>query len=338
MNERHIQLEHGGGGRLSRELIERIIVPRFGQGPLAGLPDAASLPLGAAQVVFSTDSYVVSPLEFPGGSIGDLAVYGSVNDVAVAGGRPLWLSVGLILEEGLPMAVLEHTLDDLASAADSAGVTVVTGDTKVVERGKCDGLFINTACIGEALPEFNLSTACIRPGDVVLANGTLGDHGMAIMAARTGLTSAAPESDTASVWPCVEALRQWGDGVRFMRDPTRGGTAAVLNEIVSGTQQLGIVIDESQLPVSSRGRAVSEILGIDLLHSACEGRVIAVVSPGIVEKALAAWHPLPAGRDAAVFGRVTDEKDLHGTVAAETLTGGRRIVDVPRGELLPRIC
>jgi len=339
MTDACIQLAHGGGGRLSRTLIEQCIVPRFGDGPLRGLPDAAALAAEGHALIFSTDSFVVSPLEFPGGNIGHLAVHGSVNDVAVAGGRPRWLSLALILEEGLAMSVLERVLDTVRAAADEAGVTVVTGDTKVVERGKADGLYINTAVLGEALPGFNLSPCNIQPGDMVLASGTLGDHGMAVMAARNGLSpEGGPVSDTASVIPWVEALLPWAETVRFMRDPTRGGVAAVLNEIVEQRHDVGILLDEPGMPFSSPVRATADMLGMDPLQAACEGRVLAVCAPHIAETILACWRALPSGDTAAVIGTVSDDRTLAGLVAAHTLTGGRRIVDVPRGELLPRIC
>jgi hydrogenase expression/formation protein HypE len=333
-----IQLEHGGGGRLARELIQGAILSRFGDGPLKGLPDAATVRLGDCDIVYTTDSFVVSPLEFPGGNIGDLAVHGSVNDVAVAGGRPLWLSVGLVLEEGLPGDLLAEVLDSLASAARDAGVTVATGDTKVVERGKCDGMFINTSCIGERIDAFSLGSDRILPGDVVLASGSLGDHGMAIMSCRNSLSGRGPVSDTASVWPFVEAVLPFAQSVRFMRDPTRGGAAAVLNEMVENRSDAGIVLDEESLPVSARSAAIADILGLDILHSASEGRIIAVCAAEVAAEILAAWRTLQGGEAATTIGRIVDDPPMCGLVSADTITGGRRIVDVPRGELLPRIC
>ena len=222
-----IQLAHGGGGRLMRELVEREILPRFGDGPLRGLPDGATLPSPGERLVFTTDSFVVQPLEFPGGNIGDLAVHGTVNDLAVCGGEPKWLSLALIIEEGLPFAVLGRILDSVRAAADACGVTVATGDTKVVPCGQGDGLYINTAGIGQALPEFALSPAKICEGDCVLVSGNLADHGMAVMAARggNGFVSC-PQSDTGPVHRLVMAARVCGGAVRYMRDPTRGGAAA----------------------------------------------------------------------------------------------------------------
>jgi len=324
-DDKIIQIAHGGGGRLSRDLIETEIVPRFGSGLLHGLPDAARLSTDAGELIFTTDSFVVQPLEFPGGNIGDLAVHGTVNDISVSGGIPRWISLALILEEGLPFSLLGKVLDSIRSAADECNVTVATGDTKVVARGQGDGIYINTAGIGFALPSFNLGTARIRKGDRVLVSGTLADHGMAVLSARQDLGfENGPESDTASVQKLVTAAHEFGESVRFMRDPTRGGVATVLNEIVEG-----------DLPLAPATRAVSELLGIDPLHVASEGRMILVCSPEVESEILDAWHILPEGADAVRLGSVTGDA---GRVAMETVTGGHRLVDVPRGELLPRIC
>ncbi len=333
-----VQLGHGGGGRLSRELINMAVVSRFGDGPLRGLPDAATLSANSGEVVFSTDSFVVSPLEFPGGNIGHLAVHGSINDVAVAGGWPRWLSLALILEEGLPFAVLDRVLDAVRDAAAKADVVVATGDTKVVERGKCDGLYINTACIGERVEDWRLDAAAVRPGDVILISGTLGDHGMAIMAARNGMAAGGPVSDCASVYPFVDAALPYAAEVRFMRDPTRGGVAAVLNEMVEGATSAGIEIDETCLPLAPGTQAVADMLGLDPLYAACEGRVLLVCAAGAADAILGAWSKLPGGAQAARLGHVSAEAPLAGLVAALTVTGGRRIVDLPGGEILPRIC
>ncbi len=330
-----VLLAHGGGGLLSRELIDREIVSRFGQGPLAGLPDAAVLPAIGGNLVFSTDSFVVSPLEFPGGNIGHLAVHGTVNDIAVSGGRPLWLSLGLIIEEGLPLSTLQRVLDAVKTAADECGVKVATGDTKVVAKGQCDGIYVNTAGIGPALEGFCLSPQTLLEGDRVLVSGPLGDHGMAVLAARKGIDiENGPQSDTGPVHRLVETAHAFAKGVRFMRDPTRGGAAAVLNEIVEDLP-VGIVLDETAIPLSSGARAVAELLGLDPLHVASEGRVILVCSDDAAECILAAWHALDEGRGATCIGTVSTDA---GRVILETCTGGRRLVDVPRGELLPRIC
>lgn len=333
MTER-IQLAHGGGGRMLRALIEREIVPRFGEGPLDGLPDAAMLGVEKGAILFTTDAFVVQPLEFPGGSLGHLAVHGTVNDLAVSGAAPRWLSLALILEEGLPLALLRRILDDVQAAAADCGVRVVTGDTKVVPHGQCDGMYAATAGVGVALPGLDLSPDRIQPGDRVLTSGTVGDHGMAVMAAREfpGL-DAGPQSDTAPVHRLVAALVEFGQAIRFMRDPTRGGLAGVLNEIA---EQRSIVLREDALPVASSARVVAEMLGFDLLNSASEGRVVLICAPESVAPILDKWHSLPEGRDAAVIGTISSAD--RGRVALETVTGGRRLVDVPTGDLLPRIC
>ena len=341
-----IQLAHGGGGRLSRDLIASEILPRFGDGPLRGLPDAATLPAPEGRLVFTTDSFVVQPLEFPGGNIGHLAVHGTVNDLAVAGGVPRWLSLGLILEEGLPIEVLRRVLDAIRTAADECDVTVATGDLKVVARGQCDGLYANTAGIGEALPGFELSTERICPGDRVLVSGPLGDHGMAVLAAREGIRiENGPESDTAPVHRLVRAAHGHAPDIRFMRDPTRGGLAAVLNEMVE-EKPLTVTVRERDLPLARGTRAVSEMLGLDPLHVASEGRVVLVCSEGAAPDVLSAWQALPEGEAAACIGTVAESpagdgrtrSGAAGRVVMETVTGGHRLVDVPRGELLPRIC
>ncbi len=330
-----VLLAHGGGGRLSRELIAAEILPRFGDGPLSGLPDAASLGIASQQILFTTDSYVVQPLEFPGGNIGHLAVHGTVNDLAVAGGRPRWISLGLILEEGLPLTTLRQVLDAVREAAQACDVRVVTGDTKVVRRGQCDGMYVNTSGIGEAFPGFDLGPDRVTPGDVVLVSGPLGDHGMAVLAAREGLVLAAgPRSDTGPVHRLVEAAQPWAAQVRFMRDPTRGGLSAVLNEIVAG-RSVGIELREVDVPFCATTRAAAEITGLDLLQVASEGRLVAICGPGVGAPILEAWRAQPEGRGAVRIGEVTDEA---GRVVLQTSIGGRRLVDLPHGELLPRIC
>ena len=330
-----VQLAHGGGGILSRNLIRDEIVSRFGQGPLAGLPDAARVAIGGHDVVFTTDSYVVSPIEFPGGNIGHLAVHGTVNDLAVCGARPRWLSLALILEEGLSFDLLRRVLDTVRDAAADCGVQVATGDTKVVARGQCDRLFINTAGIGDPIPGFRLDPASIRPGDCVLASGTLGDHGMAVLAARQGIDiTGGPVSDTAPVHRLVEAVAPYAGDVRFMRDPTRGGAAAVLNEVVE-KQAFGILLHEAAMPYSAGAKAAAELLGLELLNVACEGRLLMVCGPDVCDRILDTWRRMPEGRNAGVIGEVTDRA---GAVLLETLMGGRRLVDIPQGEVLPRIC
>jgi hydrogenase expression/formation protein HypE len=331
-----ILLGHGGGGRLSRELIEEHIAPRFSEGPLRGFPDAARLAIGGASIVFTTDSFVVSPKRFPGGDIGDLAVYGTVNDIAVCGGRPLWLSLALICEEGLPFEELDGVLDSVARAAARCGVWVATGDTKVVAKGQCDGLYVNTAGIGEALPGFDLGAERLREGDVVIASGDLGDHGMAVMAARAGMDLRGRlVSDTGPVHGLVLALGDLAPAIRFMRDPTRGGAASTLNEMLGGRTDVGVALRERDLPFSEGARAVAEVLGVDLLHVASEGRALLVSAPEAAAEVLERWRRAPEGRGARAIGTVTRDR---GRVVLETAIGGRRLVDVPQGELLPRIC
>ncbi len=335
MSQELVQLGHGGGGRLSRALVEEEILPRFGDGPLRGLPDGASLKLEGVDLVFTTDSYVVRPSEFPGGNIGHLAVHGTVNDLAVSGAKPLWLSLGMILEEGLELALLRRVLDAVRDAAAECGVLVVTGDTKVVARGQADGLYLNTAGIGIAHPGYELDPASVRPGDVVLSSGCLGDHGVAVMAAREGIAITSDlRSDTAPVHRLVEAALPHAASVRFMRDPTRGGLAAVLGEIAE-SGAAGFLLDEEALPFSPGARAIAEMLGLDLMHVASEGRMLLICAEEAAEPILAAWRSLPEGEGAARLGHATEEK---GRVVLETAIGGRRLVDVPQGELLPRIC
>ena len=334
MTER-IQLAHGGGGGLTHQLIESQILPRFGEGPLAGLPDSAVLARPPGPLAFTTDSFVVQPLIFPGGNIGHLAVHGTVNDLAVAGARPRWISLAMILEEGLPLTTLETVLDAVVDAARAAGVVVATGDTKVVPRGLCDGLYLNTAGIGEMLPELTLSPERIRPGDLIVASGTLGDHGLAVLAARAhlGLTHG-PVSDTAPVHDLVAALTPCGHGVRCMRDPTRGGTAAVLNEMAAASDTT-FILEESRLPLAPATEAAAALLGLDILHMASEGRILLVCDPASAAPLLAHWQALPAGADATVIGRVAAGPPR---LLLETLAGAQRLVTVPRGDLLPRIC
>jgi len=336
MNEQTIQLGHGGGGLLSRELIQREIVSRFGGGALKGLPDGATLPVPPGRsMVFTTDSFVVQPLEFPGGNIGDLAVHGTVNDLAVCGSIPCWLSLALILEEGLPLATLRRVLDSVKRASKDCGVEVVTGDTKVVARGQCDGLYVNTAGIGEAMAGFDLAVERVATGDHVLVSGPVGDHGMAVLAAREGIRiTHGVSSDTGPVHRLVQAVREFAPKIKFMRDPTRGGLASVLNEVVED-QPVGILLRESEIPFSAGAKAAAEMLGVDLLQVASEGRMIMLCEATVSESVLKAWRNLPEGRRAVRIGEVTGTK---GRVILETVTGGRRLVDVPRGELLPRIC
>ncbi len=332
-----IQLAHGGGGRLMAEFIESQIRSRFGNGPLRDLPDAARLPWSGSAVLFTTDSYVVQPRSFPGGDLGSLAVHGTVNDLAVSGARARWLSLSLILEEGVPLSEVEQVLDSAAAAARACGVVIATGDTKVVGRGQCDGLFVNTAGIGEPIAGYVLSRERIRPGDRVLVSGPIGDHGLAVMAAREriALPGGGPVSDSAPVVALVEAAASLAAGVHWMRDPTRGGLAAALNECARG-QPWGIELIEERIPVAPATGALAELLGVDVLHVACEGRIVAICSPDIAEEVLRLWQGCEGGRSAADIGVVVERPA--GSVVLVTRIGGRRLVDLPRGELLPRIC
>jgi len=330
-----IQLAHGGGGYLSHELVRTEILTRFGAGPLAGLPDAATLPNPGGPLVFTTDSFVVQPLFFPGGNIGELAVFGTANDIAVSGGRPLWLSLGLILEEGLPLDTLRRVLDSIQAAAARCQVEVVTGDTKVVRRGQCDGLYVNTAGLGVRLPGFSADRAPLRIGDALITSGPLGEHGAAVLAARGQIPLLnAPASDAGPVQFLVADIGAGAPAVRFMRDPTRGGAAAVLNEMIDG-QPVGLLIDETRLPLTPAVAAVTELMGLDPLHLPSEGRILAVCDEAAAESILAAWRRRPEGAGACRIGTVTADA---GRVILNTRTGGRRLVDQPRGELLPRIC
>lgn len=331
-----ILLAHGGGGRAARELIETEIIPRFSGPTCTALPDAASLRLPTQAAVFTTDSFVVKPLQFPGGNIGSLAVHGTVNDLAVSGAKPACLSCGLILEEGLPLATLRLVLDAMRDAAEYCAVRIVTGDTKVVERGRCEGLYINTAGIGLPIPSFNLAPSRLAPDDIIIVSGPIGDHGMAVLASREGVRLGNPPvSDSAPVHKLVLAIQEHGAAVPFMRDPTRGGVAAILNELASDSG-LGIELDESHIPVSPRTAAAAELFGIDILHSACEGRLILVCRPAAAPAILQLFRTTAEGAQARAIGRITRTDPSR--VVLRTHAGGRRLVDWPRGEILPRIC
>ena len=327
-----ILLSHGGGGRATRDLIRKELHTRF---ELGDLPDAASLATEGASLLFTTDSFVVQPLEFPGGNIGTLAVCGTVNDLSVSGGRPRYLSCGLILEEGLELSLLRRVLDSMRETAAACGVAVVTGDTKVVPRGQCDGIYINTAGIGFRLPGFSLSAATLQQGDEIIVSGPLAEHGLAILAARKGAPLTTPlASDVAPVHRLIEALTPLAPQIRFMRDPTRGGLAMLTHDLVEG-QPFGIQIDEGAIPKRAASSAFAEITGIDIFHLASEGRVVTVCARGCAGQVLEAWQALPEGKEAARIGAVTGEA---GRVVLQTVSGGRRLLDIPEGELLPRIC
>jgi hydrogenase expression/formation protein HypE len=332
----HVVMGHGAGGRLSAELVEHLFLPAFRNDALGTLADAAVLDAPAGRLAFSTDSYVVRPLFFPGGSIGDLAVNGTINDLAMVGARPLGLSAGFILEEGFPMESLARVVRDMASAARAAGVAIVTGDTKVVDRGHGDGCYVNTAGIGAVEPGVALGASQVRPGDAVLLSGPIADHGMAIMSVREGLAFDAPiVSDTAALHGLVRAMLASGAGVRMLRDPTRGGVATSLHEIAIAARA-GLEVVEAEVPVRPATRAACELLGIDPLYVANEGRLLAIVAPDDAGPLLRTMRAHPQGADAAIIGRVTDEHP--GALVARTPLGGRRVLAAMLGEPLPRIC
>lgn len=331
-----ILLGHGSGGKLTARLIENLILPAFRNPALERLDDQAIVPFGGARLAFTTDSYVVTPIFFPGGDIGELAVNGTINDLAMGGARPLHLSMALILEEGLPIEELQRVIESARRAADKAGVNVVTGDTKVVGRGNGDKVFINTSGIGIVPPGVDLSSSNVRPGDAILVSGPIGDHGVAILSRREGLEfDGQIESDTAALHELVAALLEEVPGVHAMRDPTRGGVAATLVEIAT-RRRLGIEVDESAVPVRDAVRGACEILGLDPLLVANEGKLVAFVPEPASEGALRALRRHPLGRDACRIGTVTAEHP--GFVALRTPIGGQRILDLPFGESLPRIC
>jgi hydrogenase expression/formation protein HypE len=328
-----IVLGHGGGGRLSRDLVAAEIVSRFGNSALNSLGDAALISV-VSELAFSTDGFVVKPLEFPGGNIGDLAVFGTVNDLAAAGSVPKFLSLGLILEEGLAFDVLRRVLDSIRDAAARCNVQIVTGDTKVVGRGEAEGMFVHTSGIGERTLGYRLGADRIKIGDSVIVTGTLGDHGMAVMAAREGLSNAPIVSDTGPVHGIVGALSARAESIHFFRDPTRGGLAAVCNEIVE-KQAFGIELEEDQIPFSPAARSLAEMLGIELLHVASEGRLVVICDHESESWVLDRLRVLPESAGARTIGQVGTRKGL---VTLTTSIGGHRLVDLPQGEILPRIC
>lgn len=340
LRDEKITLSHGSGGKSTHNLIEGVFAPAFSNPLLDAMDDAATFGLNGGtgpRLAFTTDTYVVSPLFFPGGDIGKLAVHGTVNDLSMAGATPLYLSAGFILEEGFPIADLRKIVASMASAASEAGVSIVTGDTKVVQRGKADGIFINTAGVGIMRATWPLGQAYIQPGDKVLLSGSVGDHGIAIMLAREALEIESDvQSDSAPLHSLVAALLDAaGEGVHCLKDPTRGGVATSLNEMAIGSE-IAIGLDEHAIPVHAGVRGACEILGLDALTIANEGKLLAIVAADQADAALAAMRAHPLGREAAIIGAV--QADPPGMVFLRTDIGGMRVLDMLVGDPLPRIC
>ncbi len=333
----NVVLAHGGGGKFSRMLTEEVFVPAFGADALGDLHDGAILNVETGRVAFSTDTFVINPVFFPGGNIGSLAVHGTVNDLAMCGARPLALSTGFVLEEGFPMADLWTIATSMAAAAAESGVRIVTGDTKVVDRGKGDGVFINTTGVGVLEPGVDIGPARARPGDAVLVSGPIASHGIAIMSVREGLEfETALETDSASLWSMVRDLMEaLGPDLHVLRDPTRGGVASAVNEI-AGTAGVGITLEETAIPVEEQVRGACEILGLDPLYVANEGKLVAFVDGERADQALDVLRSHPLGGQAARIGTVVDEHP--GKVFQKSRIGGLRVVEMLSGEQLPRIC
>ncbi len=337
----NIILGHGGGGKLSGDLVKHLFLPAFQNDALASLGDAAVIDLAdaglaGARLAFSTDSFVVKPLFFPGGDIGELAVNGTVNDLSMSGARPLYLTAGFILEEGLPLDVLGRIVESMAAAAREAGVALVAGDTKVVEKGHGDGIYINTSGVGIIPQGVEIGPHRATPGDVVLVSGAIGDHGMAIMSVREGLAFETDiRSDTAALNGLVAAILEVCPEVHTLRDPTRGGVASALNEIAQSAG-VGIVLDEQRIPVNPAVRSACEMLGMDPIYVANEGKLLAILPEARAQEALQAMRAHPLGKQAAIIGQVTDRHP--GMLVARTGIGGTRVVSMQIGEQLPRIC
>ena len=336
VREERVTLAHGSGGKATHTLIEAIFLDAFRNPLLEQLEDAATFSVEGARLALTTDSFVVSPLFFPGGDIGDLAVNGTVNDLAVAGAQPLYLTAGFILEEGFPIADLTRIVESMSLASSAAGVPIVTGDTKVVERGKADGCYINTAGVGIRRYTHELGAANARPGDAVLVSGPIGDHGITVMLARGELEIDADlVSDTAPVHGLVADLLTAVPGVRAMRDATRGGVATILNEVAKASG-VSVVVHEKAIPVRDEVRGAAELLGIDPLYVACESRIVVIVDGEQAQDALSTLRAHPLGAEAAIIGHIGE--DPPGLVLLTTTFGGTRIVDLLVGDPLPRIC
>ncbi len=332
----NIVMGHGGGGRLSAELVELVFLPAFKNDQLDALGDSTPLQLPGCRIAVSTDSFVVQPLFFPGGCIGNLAVHGTVNDLAMSGANPLYLTAGFILEEGLPVEQLMRIVSEMGRSAREAGVTIIAGDTKVVERGHGDGCYINTTGIGILPATRNISIDRAKPGDLVLVSGTMGDHGMAVMSAREGLEFETQLlSDTASLADMVLQMLENCPEIRVLRDPTRGGLATSLNEIAEASQ-CGIKIEEANVPVNPNVRSACEFFGLDPLLVANEGKLIVIVPADKADRLLTSMRAHPLGEHAEIIGRVVE--DSHRMVVARTALGTNRVVPMPVGQPLPRIC
>jgi hydrogenase expression/formation protein HypE len=331
-----ILLGHGSGGKLTADLLDRIFMPAFRNDYLDKLNDQAVLEINGARLAFTTDSFVVTPMFFPGGDIGRLAVNGTINDLAMSGARPLFLSAGFILEEGCPMVDLQRVVASMREACKAAGVLLVTGDTKVVNRGSGDKVFINTSGIGRLAHDVHVSADLAQPGDLILLSGTIADHGMAVMSTREGLElESAIVSDTAPLHDLVASMLDVSREVHCLRDPTRGGIVGTLNELAKQSQ-VGMRIDEAAIPIKENVKGLCEILGIDPLYVANEGKLVAIVQRDVADAVLARMKSLTSGRDACIIGEVV--ADHPGMVVMKTKIGGTRIVDLMMGEQLPRIC
>jgi hydrogenase expression/formation protein HypE len=336
LDHKTIVLGHGSGGKLTHQLIQKMILPAFRNPALETQHDGAVLTINGGRIAFSADSYVVNPIFFPGGNIGDLAINGTVNDLAMCGAQPQYLSASFIIEEGLPMDDFWRILCSMKEAAEVAGVSLVTGDTKVIDRGKGDKIFINTSGIGLIPEGVNIDPKLAQPGDRIIVSGPIAAHGMAIMSVREGLEFETPiESDTAALNGLVRAILETSDGVHVLRDPTRGGVASVLNEIAEKSGN-GMLVDETAIPVRSEVQGACEVLGLDPLYVANEGRLLVFVSSEKAGKVLAAMRAHALGLDSAIIGEVT--ADHGGLVVMRTRIGGSRIIDMLSGEQLPRIC
>ena len=331
-----ILLGHGSGGKLSHRLLSDLVIPILSGVPASGQNDAAVITHNGHKFAFTTDSYVVDPIFFPGGNIGSLAVNGTINDLAMMGARPLYMSVGLIMEEGFSRSELKTILDAMREAADSAGVAIVTGDTKVVPRGKADKIFINTSGVGVVEHQLVIGGNRAQPGDKILINGAIGDHGITILAQREGLDLVSDiQSDCAALNGLTFEILKEGDAVHVLRDPTRGGVATTLKEIALQSQ-VGMILDESSLPYNSAVKGVCAILGLDPLYVANEGKLLLIVAPQAAESALERMKAHPLGRRSAIIGEVTE--DTRGRVEINAISGGTRAVEMLAGEQLPRIC